>query len=176
MKSRSIWLLAYVAAILLMGTAARSEDGVTDTTIRIGAYGPVSGPAAFLGLGSRAGMELAVREINEAGGINGRKLEVLFEDDNFSPARALAAVKKLVEQDKVFMIFGLSGSNPTVGTLNYVRDLKVPNYFSIASAPQITHPFNRYFFRGTANESSRYGELYSEFITQFLQVKRVAIL
>jgi branched-chain amino acid transport system substrate-binding protein len=121
-------------------------------------------------------MELAVDEINSAGGINGRKLAVQFEDDAFSPAKALAAVKKLVDDGHVFMIFGLSGSNPTVGTLEYMKDLKIPNYFSIASAPQITHPFNRYFFRGTANESARYGELYSEFITQFLQLKRVAIL
>ncbi len=176
MKSQWIWLVACTAVMLLTGSVARSENGVTDTTIRIGAYGPVTGPASFLGLGSRAGMELAVKEINEAGGIDGRKLEVLFEDDNFSPARALAAVKKLIEQDKVFMIFGLSGSNPTVGTLEYVKDLKIPNYFTVASAPPITHPYNRYLFRGATVESGRYGEVYSEFFTQFLKVKKIAIV
>ncbi len=116
------------------------------------------------------------RKSTEAGGINGRKLEVLFEDDNFSPARALAAVKKLIEQDKIFMIFGLSGSNPTVGTLEYVKDLKIPNYFTVASAPPITHPYNRYLFRGATVESGRYGEVYSEFFTQFLKVKKIAIV
>jgi branched-chain amino acid transport system substrate-binding protein len=176
MKMWSKWVALCAAALMGAGGVARAEDGVTDDTIRIGAYGPVTGPAAFLGLGSRAGMELAVKQINEAGGVNGRKLDVIFEDDGFSPAKALAAVKKLIEQDHVFMIFGLSGSNPTVGTLDYVKDLKVPNYFTVASAPPITHPYNRYLFRGATAESGRYGEVYSEFLTQFLKVRKIAIL
>jgi branched-chain amino acid transport system substrate-binding protein len=160
----------------VIGRSAAAQDGISDTTMVIGSHGPLTGNASFVGLGSRAGMELAVQEINDSGGINGRKLQVIFEDDSNSPAKALAAVKKLVEQDKVFMMFGLSGSNPTIGVLDYLREQKVPGYFSIASAPQVTHPFNRYLFRGAVPESARYGELYSEFITQFLQVKRVAIL
>jgi branched-chain amino acid transport system substrate-binding protein len=139
-------LTAIAVVMAAFAASALAEEGVTNDTITIGAYGPLSGPSSAIGLGARAGLELAVEQINSAGGINGRKLSVIFEDDAFSPAKALAAVKKLVEQDRVL------------------------------SAPQITHPFNRYFFRGTANESSRYGELYSEFITQFLQLKRVAIL
>jgi branched-chain amino acid transport system substrate-binding protein len=172
--------LLFASLLILIASAvwfhASAEDGVTDDTILIGSHGPLTGNASFVGLGSRAGMEVAVDEINSAGGINGRKLQVIFEDDSNSPAKALAADKKLVEQDKVFMILGLSGSNPTIGTLDYLREQKVPGYFSIASAPQVTHPFNRYLFRGAVPESARYGELYSEFITQFLQIKRVAIL
>src|SRR5262249_51773616 len=102
--------------------------------------------------------------------------KMIFEDDGFSPAKALTSVKKLVEQDKVFMIVSLSGSNPTIGTLDYVRDAKIPSYIAIASAPQVTHPFNRYLFRGASTESARFGELYAEFLTQFLQVKRIGIL
>jgi branched-chain amino acid transport system substrate-binding protein len=169
-------LLGLLGSAFVACTASAEDPGITADTIKIGAYGPLTGPASAIGLGSRAGLELALEQINAAGGINGRKLEAIYEDDANSPAKALAAVKKLVEQDGVFMIFGLSGSNPTIGTLDYMRNLKIPNYFSIASAPQITHPFNRYFFRGAATESARYGELYSEFITQFLQLKRVAIL
>ena len=176
MRGNSIIASLFCCLVLLLAAPARSDDGVSRDTIRIGAHGPLTGPAAFVGLGSRAGMQLAVQEINAAGGVNGRKFEVLYEDDGNSPAKALAAVKKLVEQDKVFMILGLSASNPTIGVLDYLKGAKVPGYFSIASAPQITHPFNRYLFRGAATESARYGELYSEFLTQFLQVKRIAIL
>ena len=79
----------------------------------------------------------------------------MFEDDGFSPSKALAAVKKLVEQDKVFMMMGLSGSNPTVGTVEYSREAKIPSYAVLASAPQYTHPFNRYLFRGGATESAQ---------------------
>ncbi len=120
-------LTMIAVALAAFSASALAEDGVTNDTIVIGAYGPLSGPSSGLGLGARAGLELAVEQINSAGGVNGRKLAVVFEDDAFSPSKALASVKKLVEQDKVFMIFGLSGSNPTVGTLNYVRDLQIPN-------------------------------------------------
>ena len=163
-------------AAMLASAPAVAETGVTPTTIKIGSYGPLTGPAAFLGLGSRAGVELAVQEVNDAGGINGRKLELIFEDDANSPAKALAAVKKLIEQDEVFLVFGLSGSNATVGTLDYVKRLKVPNYFAVASAPQVTRPFNRYLFRGAGNESERYGEVYSEFFAEHLKIKRLSIL
>jgi branched-chain amino acid transport system substrate-binding protein len=168
-------VLFAVAAGVLGGSIAAAEDGVTNDTVVVGAYGPLTGPAAYIGLGGRDGMALAVKEINDAGGIHGRKIRVVFEDDGFSPTKALAAVKKLIEQDKAFMIFGVSGSNPTVGTLDYLRGLKAPNYVSFASAPQVTRPFNKYFFRGGTTEAARYGELYAEFITQFLQAKRIAI-
>jgi branched-chain amino acid transport system substrate-binding protein len=164
-----------VAFALAMG-GAQAENGVTKDTILIGSYGPITGPAAFIGLGGRDGASIAIEQINAAGGINGRKLKMIFEDDAFSPAKALTAVKKLVEQDQVFMIVGLSGSNPTVGTLDYARETKIPNYIAIASAPQVTHPFNRYLFRGASTESARFGEIYAEFLTQFLQVKKIGIL
>jgi len=167
---------AVVATLALLGSTAAAENGVTNDTVLIGAYGPVTGPAAFIGLGGRDGAELALSEINAAGGVNGRKLKMIFEDDAFSPAKALASVKKLVEQDNVFMVLGLSGSNPTVGTLDYLRDAKIPTYVAIASAPQVTHPFSHYLFRGASTESARYGEVYAEFLTQYLKVKKIAIL
>jgi branched-chain amino acid transport system substrate-binding protein len=164
------------AAVALVSMSAVAENGVTNDTILIGAYGPVTGPAAFIGLGGRDGAELAIQEINAAGGVHGRKLKMIFEDDGFSPAKALSSVKKLVEQDNVFMILGLSGSNPTVGTLDYCREAKIPTYIAIASAPQVTRPFNHYLFRGASTESARYGEVYAEFLTQHLKVKRIGIL
>ena len=173
--ARVILACAALAA-LFAASAANAAQGVTDDTILIGAYGPITGAAAFIGLGGRDGMNLAVKEINETGGINGRKLKVLFEDDAFSPARALAAVKKLVDEDKVFMIFSVAGSNSTVGTIDFVKERQIVMYVSIASAPQVTHPFNKYLFRGGTNEAARYGEVYSEFVTQFLQAGKIAIL
>jgi branched-chain amino acid transport system substrate-binding protein len=169
-------LVAIGAALSLAVSPVAAEDGVTSDTILIGGYGPITGPAAFLGLGGRDGALIAIEEINAAGGIHGRKLKMTFEDDAFSPAKALTATKKLVEQDKVFMLMGLSGSNPTIGTLDYVREAKVPSYIAIASAPQVTHPFSRYLFRGASTESARFGEIYAEFLSQFLQVKRIGIL
>lgn len=176
---RAIATLAAVLAVLgtlLAPTSARAVDGLTDDTVTIGAFGPITGPAAYIGLGARDGSNLAVKEINAAGGVNGRNLRVLFEDDAHSPSRALAAVKKLVDQDKVFMIVSLAGSNSTVGTIEFVKQRQIPMYVSIASAPQVTQPFNKYLFRGGTTEAARYGEIYAEFLAQGLKAKRVGIL
>ena len=88
-------LLGMSVALALAVSGVHAEDGVTSDTILIGSHGPVTGPAAFLGLGGRDGAELAIGEINAAGGVHGRKLKMIFEDDGFSPAKALGSVKKL---------------------------------------------------------------------------------
>lgn len=176
---RTVTTLAAALAVLgalLAPTSARAVDGVTDDTVTIGAFGPITGPAAYIGLGARDGSNLAVKEINAAGGVNGRKLRVLFEDDAHSPSRALAAVKKLVDQDKVFMIVSLAGSNSTVGAIDFVKQRQIPMYVSIASAPPVTQPFNKYFFRGGTTEAARYGEVYSEFLAQGLNAKQIGII
>ncbi|TMG92849.1 MAG: hypothetical protein E6H76_00965, partial [Betaproteobacteria bacterium] len=104
-------LLAAVAALLAVALpVAAQQQGVTSDTITIGAHGPITGPAAYIGLAGRDGMLLAIKEINAAGGVNGRKIVAVFEDDGHSPTKALAAVKKLVEQDKVFAVMSVGGS------------------------------------------------------------------
>src|ERR1700727_3798371 len=82
--------------------AGADEPGVTPDSITIGAFGPITGPAAYIGLAGRDGANLAIKEINASGGINGRKLSMVFEDDGHSPTKALAAAKKLIDQDRVF--------------------------------------------------------------------------
>jgi branched-chain amino acid transport system substrate-binding protein len=159
-----------------LSTVSADEMGVTEDTILIGAFGPITGPAAWIGLGARDGMKLAIKEINEAGGIHGRKVKVIFEDDAASPSRALSAVKKLLGKDEVFMIFSGAGSNSTVGVIDFVKSRKVPMYVCIASAPPVTHPHSKYLFRGGTTETARYGEIYSDFVTQALGAKKIAIL
>jgi branched-chain amino acid transport system substrate-binding protein len=112
-----------------------SAQGVTDNEILIGGFGPTTGPAAYIGLGGRDGLLLAIKEINASGGINGRKLRLIFEDDGHSPTKALASVKKLIDQDKVFMIFCAAGSNATVGTIDYVKEQKKVMYVSFCFCP-----------------------------------------
>jgi len=163
-------------AALLPSAALAQEQGVSADTITIGAFGPITGPAAYIGLGGRDGMNLAVKEVNAAGGINGRKLVIVFEDDAHSPTRALAAVKKLFEQDKVFAVMSVGGSNATVGAVDYVKERGQVMYVSIASAPQVTWPFSRNLFRGGTTEAARYGELYAEYLATNAKTKRIAIM
>ena len=174
MKSLKLALAAL--ALALASTAAAQQAGVTADTVVIGAFGPITGPAAYIGLAGRDGMNLAIKEINAAGGMNGRKLVVVFEDDAHSPTRGLAAAKKLIEQDKAFMLVSVGGSNATAGTLDYVRDSKTVMYVSIASVPQVTWPFAKNMFRGATTESARYGELYAEFLTTYFKTQKIAIV
>ena len=170
-------LLAAAAALLTLSLpAAGQQQGISADTITVGAHGPITGPAAYIGLAGRDGMLLAIKEINAAGGVNGRRIVAVFEDDGHSPTRALAAVKKLVEQDKVFAVMSVGGSNATVGAVDYMKEKGVPYYVSIASAPQVTWPHARNLFRGGTTETARYGELYAEFLATDYKAKRIAIM
>jgi branched-chain amino acid transport system substrate-binding protein len=170
--------LLCAAAVLcaFSGQARADEPGVTPDSITIGAFGPITGPAAYIGLGGRDGANLAIKEINAAGGINGRKLSMIFEDDGHSPTKALASVKKLIDQDHVFMIFCVAGSNGTLGTVDFVRENSRVMFVSFASAPGVTWPFARNMFRGGTTEVPRYGELYSEYLHDYLKATKIAIL
>lgn len=164
------------AAMLAVQSAESAEQGVSKDTLTFGAIGPITGPAAYIGLAGRDGAALALKEINAGGGVNGRKLQMVFEDDGHSPARALAAVKKLIDQDKVFFILSVSGSNAVIGTIDYVKQTDRVMYVAIASAPPVTWPFSKNLFRGGTAEVPRYGELYAEFIADHMKAKKVAIM
>ena len=145
---KTILIAALSALVTLAQPVAAQTQGVTADAVTIGAHGPITGPAAYIGLAGRDGMLLAVKEINAAGGVNGRKIAVAFEDDGHSPTKALAAAKKLVEQDNVFAVMSVGGSNATVGAVDYMKTRNLVYYVSIASAPQVTWPFSRTMFRG----------------------------
>jgi branched-chain amino acid transport system substrate-binding protein len=170
----SLWAIA--ALCTLSGEARADEPGITPDSITIGAFGPITGPAAYIGLAGRDGANLAIKEINATGGINGRKLTMIFEDDGHSPTKALAAVKKLIDQDHVSLIFCVAGSNGTIGSIDFVRENGRVMYVSFASAPGVTWPFARNLFRGGTTEVPRYGELYAEFLHDQLKAEKVAIL
>jgi branched-chain amino acid transport system substrate-binding protein len=174
----ALWAAAVLGAFFgAFSTQARADEpGVTPDSITIGAFGPITGPAAYIGLAGRDGANLAIKEINAAGGINGRKLSMIFEDDGHSPTKALAAVKKLIDQDHVFMIFCVAGSNGTLGAIDFVRENGRVMYVSFASAPGVTWPFARNMFRGGTTEVPRYGELYAEYLHDYLKATKIAIL
>ena len=87
---------------------------MTGDTIKIGSFGPLTGPNYLFGKLVMNGVEVVYNEVNKAGGINGRKLVLVREDDRCDPATAIAAVKKLIHQDQVFMINGGGCSNAAI--------------------------------------------------------------
>lgn len=93
------------AAMLAMCMPAMAEPGVTKDSIKIGMFGPLTGPTAVGSL-PLLGASAIYKSVNDAGGINGRKIELVIEDDACDPNKTIAATKKLISQDQVFMIHG----------------------------------------------------------------------
>ncbi|HYH23094.1 MAG TPA: ABC transporter substrate-binding protein [Azospirillum sp.] len=116
---RTVAVLA-AGLVFLAGGAARAEPGVTDTEIRIGDVNILTGPASFIGQAVSVGSKVAAREINDRGGINGRKIVILTEDDGYVPARSFQAAKKLIEVDQVFALNGTSGTANVLANGNII--------------------------------------------------------
>jgi branched-chain amino acid transport system substrate-binding protein len=107
MKLKSLGLLTTLA---LSATLASAQQGVSKTEITLGSIQDLSGPIAGFGKQARLGMMLRVDEINEQGGINGRKIKLIVEDSAYDPKKAVLAAQKLVNQDKIFMMVGHIGT------------------------------------------------------------------
>jgi branched-chain amino acid transport system substrate-binding protein len=136
---------ALAVAALFGAPAVQAQQGVTAGEIVIGALGPLTGPFAFIGAPARDSMALAIDKINEAGGLNGRKLKLVFEHAN-TPAESVAAAKKLVEESKVFALVLASGSTGAAAAADYVRAANIPTYNIYGATPIIRTPFAKNIF------------------------------
>jgi len=122
------------------------EGGVSASEILIGGIGALTGPFAFIGAPGRDGLTLGFNEINQQN-VCGRKIRLLFEHAS-SPAENLAAAKKLVEQDRVFVLVLAGGSTGAAAAADYVRQVGVPTYNIFGSTPIIREPFAKNVFHG----------------------------
>lgn len=147
MKTRH--LLA-AAALAVTGTAFATQ-GVTNDEIVLGSIQDLSGPIAGFGKQVRLGMMLRVDEINEQGGINGRKIRLLVEDSAYDPKKAVLAAQKLVNQDKIFAMLGQIGTATNMASMPVQFSKDVINFFPVTAAREMYEPFHRlkYAFAAT---------------------------
>ncbi len=140
-------LLAAVAAPAL----AAEQQGVSKTEIVVGSIQDLSGPLAGFGKQDRLGMMLRVDEINEQGGINGRKLRLIVEDSGYDPKRAVLAAQKLVNQDKIFIMVAHLGTAQNNAAMPVQFEKNIVNFFPVTAAREMYEPFNRlkYSFAAT---------------------------
>lgn len=96
--------------------------GVTEKSIKLGAWLPLTGGVAAHGILQQTGMNAYFEMINDNGGVNGRKIEWVVEDNAFDPQKTVAAARKLVERDKVFAIIGSNGTAQSAATFPYLLD------------------------------------------------------
>lgn len=154
MKTRSVIALATLA---FSANAWCAQQGVTDTEIVLGSIQDLSGPLAGFGKQDRLGMMLAVDEINEQGGINGRKIRLIVEDSGYDPKKAVLAAQKLVNQDKIFMMMGHIGTAQNMAAMPVQFEKNVINFFPVTAAREMYEPFHRlkYSFAATYFDQMR---------------------
>src|SRR6476469_11004443 len=115
------------------------DTGATDTEIKIGNIMPYSGPASAYGVIGKT--EAAYfKKINDAGGINGRKINFISYDDSYSPPKTVEQARKLVESDEVLMVFNPLGTPPNSAIQKYLNTKKVPQLFVATGATKWNDP------------------------------------
>src|SRR3954447_13016970 len=123
------------------------NSGTFADTIKVGAVYPLTGPVAEDGAVVLKGAKLAVKLFNDAGGLNGDKVELLVEDGACIPAQSVAGAEKLISANKVVALAGAFCSSSTGATMDVAQRYKVPMVAGISTAPNLTERGNRYLFR-----------------------------
>ena len=126
-------------------------QGVTADTILIGQSAALSGPAEQLGNEMKAGADAYFAVVNQAGGVNGRKIKLISVDDGYEPDKAAANSKKLITEDKVLALFGYVGTPTSNAALPIFTAAKVPFVGAFTGAQSLREPFNRYIFNVRAS-------------------------
>ncbi|MBW0171642.1 MAG: ABC transporter substrate-binding protein [Hydrogenophaga sp.] len=144
-------LMAAAALALAAGPALAQTQGVSKDEIVLGSIQDLSGPIAAFGKQVRLGMMLRVDEVNEQGGINGRKIKLLVEDSKYDPRNAVLAAQKLVNQDKIFAMVGHIGTAQNMAAMPVQFQKNVLNFFPVTAAREMYDPFHKlkYSFAAT---------------------------
>ncbi|MBV9860476.1 MAG: ABC transporter substrate-binding protein [Alphaproteobacteria bacterium] len=138
-------LLTGIAA-LAANAGAQDAPGVSKDEIKIGAFGSLTGPTYLYGKLTMNGVDAVFHKVNEAGGVNGRKLTLVREDDRCDPATAIGAVKRLAYEDGVFAIIGGGCSNAALAARPEIEKDKIPYNVFAAVADGITDPVSHYIY------------------------------
>ena len=146
-----------IAAMMLLNAsmATAAGRGVTDDTIKLGLVLVKTGPVAALGLPNGQGMVDYMKYVNDQGGINGRKVEIVWEDDQFQAPKSVAAVKKLMTRDEVLTIITTGGTTQTIANMGNIKRYKITNIPN-ALAVEFYEPLNPYIFAMGATYEAQY--------------------
>jgi len=136
------------------GNGGDSDGGgqTSSEPIKVGVFAPLSGANAAVGQSEVEGVEMAVEEINNAGGIAGRPIELVIADDENDPTTAVSVVNKLINSDNVVALIGSVNSSVTLAAMEVTQDEGVPHITPISSGAAITTSGYEYIVRGQAND------------------------
>jgi branched-chain amino acid transport system substrate-binding protein len=173
------FVTATAVALALSVSSAEAQKkydpGATDTEIKIGQTVPFSGPAsAYATIGKAQAAYFNM--INEQGGVNGRKINLIQYDDAYSPPKAVEQVRKLVESDEVLLTFQIIGTPSNAAVQKYLNTKKVPQLFAATGATKFTDPKN---FPWTLGYNPNYfveGRIYGQYVLKQYPNAKVGIL
>ncbi|SHH90283.1 ABC transporter substrate-binding protein [Clostridium intestinale] len=170
-------ILSALMATAVMGSvlAGCSKSSANSDTINIGAIGPLTGPASTYGQSVKNGAELYLEQVNADGGIDGKKLSLLFEDDEANADKAIQAFNKLVDNDKVPVILGAVTSGATNAVAPQATSRSIPMLTPTATEPNITKNGGEFVFRGCFVDSFQ-GVALADYATSKLSKKTAAVL
>jgi branched-chain amino acid transport system substrate-binding protein len=170
---------ASVVATALSASAAyaqkKYDTGATDTEIKIGQTVPFSGPASAYATIGKA-QAAYFKMVNDQGGVNGRKINLIQYDDAYSPPKAVEQVRKLVESDEVLLTFQIIGTPSNAAVQKYLNSKKVPQLFAATGASKFTDPKN---FPWTLGFNPNYfveGRIYGQYILKTYPNAKVGVL
>ncbi|MBK7135480.1 MAG: ABC transporter substrate-binding protein [Rhodocyclales bacterium] len=159
---------------LIGATSAWAETGITPSSIVIGQTGVFSGPVAEPALQYRAGAQLYFDEVNAKGGISGRKIKLVSYDDKFDPKLAAENTRKLIEEDKVFALFGYIGTGATVASIPKINEHRVPVIGALSGADGLRDPKLNLIFHTRASYGAETGKMVEQLTTT--GVKSIAVV
>jgi len=169
-------LVRCVSALVVMLLVAGATAASAQPPIKIGAFGPMTGGAAGYGQSEREAIDLVVEEVNAAGGVLGRKIEVLYGDDAGKPEQAVSIVKRFVTADEVVMVLGGISSPTSMAVSQVTGQEKVPQIIVAGTAARITLQGNPWIFRSAVPDTKLAGDLADFLNEKFPKVKRIGAI
>jgi branched-chain amino acid transport system substrate-binding protein len=168
------------AAALLSGSGTafaqkKYDNGATDSEIKLGHCGPYSGPASAYGVIGK-GIEAYWKSVNDAGGINGRKVNFITYDDGYNPAKCVEVVRQLVEQDKVLTCFNTLGTPSNTAIQKYMNTRKVPQLYVATGASKWGKPKEFPWTMGYQPDYHTEGAIYAKHILANVKDPKVGVL
>lgn len=170
----ALFLITTLLTALACERRGNTTNGSGTGPIVVGYYGDLSGRTSSFGQSTKNGAEMAADEINKAGGIDGRTIQIIVEDDQGEPNKAATVVTKLINQDKVMAILGEVASSNSLAAAPKAQEAKVPMISPSSTNPAVTQ-VGDYIFRVCFIDPFQ-GEVMAKFAANNLKAKRAAIL
>lgn len=174
-RIKSLLSVVLIASLSIINTVYADDQGIFDDRILLGQTAALKGPAQELGKGMRVGLNAAFKEVNDAGGVHGRKIELISYDDGYEPESAIANTEKLIDENKVFAIVGGVGTPTSKAAHPIAKAANVPfiGPFTGAGFLRDTENSNVINVRGSYDQET---EAWIQHLTNDLNAERIAIV